>query len=186
MRAIKKRRQEKISLVHFDAHVDTWTHHNGEKYRHGTPFHFASKEKLIDPKHSIQIGIRSPIDQETMDYTRDTLGFKILTAENVHESTTQTIAEIIRTRIGDRPVYLTFDIDAIDPSQAPGTGTPEIGGLFTWQALSIMRQIKDLNWVGMDLVEVAPAYDNAQVTALAGATFIWTYLSMIASKRKRT
>ena len=183
LRSIKKR-HGKVAIVHFDAHVDTWSDDNGEKYRHGTPFHFAAKEKLIDTKHSVQIGIRSPINQVTMDYTQRDLGFHVIPAKNIHLAhSLDEIINGIKRRIGDRKVYMTFDIDCIDPSQAPGTGTPEIGGLFTWQVLHIMESIKDLNWVGMDMVEVAPAYDNAQITSLAAATFICTYLCMIASKK---
>lgn len=182
LRNIKKK-HKKVSLVHFDAHVDTWTHNHGEKYRHGTPFHFASKEKLIDPTSSVQIGIRAPTTNEIMDYTRKELGFHVITSEMVHEGKISDIVQGIKNRVGDNKVYLTFDIDCIDPSQAPGTGTPEIGGLFTWQILSILHRIADLNWVGMDIVEVAPAYDNAQITSLTAATIMWTYLSILAARK---
>ncbi len=182
LRALYKREKEPASLIQFDAHVDTWKDNFGSPVGHGTTFHYAAQENLIDPKSSIQIGIRSPVQNEIMDYTKS-LGFKILTAEQVHVASPGWAAKEIREVIGKRKVYLTFDIDSIDPSQAPGTGTPEIGGLFTWQVLSILQKLGDLNWVGMDLVEVAPAYDHSQLTSLAGATIIWTYLSMLAKKR---
>ena len=184
LRSLKKQRGKPVCLVHFDAHVDTWKDNFGAAVGHGTPFHYASEEGLIDPENSIQIGIRSPADNGTMDYTRE-LGFTIVTAEEVHMGQVYEIAAKIREVIGDRDAYLTFDIDCLDPSCAPGTGTPEAGGLFSWQALAIIKRLKDLNWVGMDLVEVAPAYDHAQITAVAGATIIWTYLSMIASKKEQ-
>lgn len=183
LRALKKR-HGKVSIVHFDAHTDTWQHNRGTLHLHGTVFHLAAKENLIDTNHSVQIGIRSPIDNEIMEYTQKDLGFHVITADMVHTTDLMHCVNRIKNTIGNKKVYLTFDIDCIDPSQAPGTGSPEIGGLFTWQALHIMRAIRDLNWVGMDMVEVAPAYDHAQITSLAAATFVWTYLCMIASKRK--
>ncbi len=179
-----KKRHGKVCLVHFDAHTDTWQHDRGTPHLHGTVFHRAAKSKLIDTEHSVQIGVRSPIDNEIMNYTQKDLGFHVITANMVHMTDLMHVVNGIKRTVGDRKVYLTFDIDCIDPSQAPGTGTPEIGGLFTWQALHIMKSIKDLNWVGMDMVEVAPAYDHAEITSLAAATFVWTYLSMLASKRK--
>jgi agmatinase len=183
LRALSNKHGKGISLVHFDAHVDTWKDNFGTPVGHGTPFHYAAQEGLINPGKSVQIGIRSPCSNEIMDYTRD-LGFNIISAQAIHRSSDLSgVVEEIRQTVGTAPVYLTFDIDCIDPSQAPGTGTPEIGGLFTWQAKYILENIVDLNWVGMDLVEVAPAYDHAQITALAGATFVWTYLCGLASRK---
>ena len=106
----------------------------------------------------------------------------MISAEDVHTGGIDQVVAAIKKTVGDNAVYLTFDIDAIDPSQAPGTGTPEIGGLFTWQALAILKKLGSLNWVGMDMVEVAPAYDQAQITSLAAATFVWTYLCLLAAK----
>lgn len=183
LRGRAERNGKGLSLVHIDAHVDTWTDNYGTPIGHGTPFHYAAQEDLIDPSRSLQIGIRSPLDNEVMDYTRDELGFHVLTAEDVHMNGVKSVVEAIKNTVGDNPAYLTFDIDGIDPSQAPGTGTPEIGGLFSWQALAIMKQLGDVNWVGMDMVEVAPAYDHAQITSLAAATFVWTYLCLLAQKR---
>ena len=182
LRARAERGGKGISLVHFDAHVDTWKDNFGGAVGHGTPFHYAAQEGLIDPKRSIQIGIRSPTDNDVMDYTRDELGFTVMTAEDVHIGGIEQVIAAIERTVGDNCAYLTFDIDAIDPSQAPGTGTPEIGGLFTWQALAILKRLGGINWIGMDMVEVAPAYDQAQITALAAATFMWTYLCLLAEK----
>lgn len=182
LRSLRKKYDEPISIVHFDAHVDTWKE-NG-KIDHGTPFHYAAQEGLIDPKTSIQIGIRSPVHPETMDYTKD-LGFHIISAENVHMGSPAAVAQGIKNVTEGKNVYLTFDIDCIDPSQAPGTGTPEIGGLFTWQILAMMQRLDTVNFIGMDLVEVAPAYDHAQITSQAGACFIWTYLCMLAKKKNK-
>ena len=178
LRALMQK-QERVALLHFDAHVDTWKDNFGAELTHGSPFYLAAREKLIDPQHSIQIGIRSPVENEVMDWTLEQ-GFTVLSAEQVHLSTPQAIAEQIIQTIGDLPVYLSFDVDALDPSQAPGTGTPEIGGLWSWQVLAILERISGLNWVGMDCVEVLPAYDVSQITALAGATVVWMYLGMLA------
>ena len=184
LRALARKTGPGLSLVHFDAHVDTWKDNFGTPIGHGTPFHFAAQERLIDPGKSVQIGIRSPCANEIMDYTRDELGFTIITAREIHRSgDLDGVIRRIHAVVGDNPAYLTFDIDCIDPSQAPGTGTPEIGGLFTWQAQYLLDHLADLNWRGMDLVEVAPAYDHAQITALAGAAFVWSYLCGLASRK---
>ena len=180
LRALKQK-HDKVALVHFDAHLDTWEDNFGAELAHGSPFYLAAQEGLINPQHSIQIGIRSPVENEVMDWTLER-GFTVLSAEQVHLSTPQVIAEQIRACVGETPVYLSFDVDCLDPSQAPGTGTPEIGGLWSWQVLAILERISDLNWVGMDCVEVLPAHDVSQITALAGATVVWMYLGMVAKK----
>ncbi|MBC8268445.1 MAG: agmatinase [Rhodospirillaceae bacterium] len=185
LRAQAERHGKGVSLLHFDAHVDTWKENFGGPVGHGTPFHYAAQEGLIDPKRSIQIGIRSPVDNDVMDYTTDELGFHVVSAEQVHTGGVEAVVAAVKKTVGDNAVYLTFDIDGIDPSQAPGTGTPEVGGLFTWQALAIMKKLGDLNLVSMDMVEVAPAYDQAQITSLAAATFVWTYLCLLAVKKNK-
>ncbi len=180
LRSLRKRHGQPLSLIHFDAHPDTWKDNYGPPIGHGTPFHYAAEEELIDPRQSVQVGVRSPVDIATHEYT-EKLGFTVLTAEEIHTSDPGDTANRIRGAVGsNNPVYLTFDVDALDPSCAPGTGTPVIGGLQSWQALAILKRLQGLDWVGMDLVEVAPAYDSAQITALPGATIIWTYLSLIA------
>jgi agmatinase len=170
-----------LALVHFDAHVDTWPDSFGQSFGHGSPFYHAIEEGLIDPGRTVQVGIRSPMDRSVRDWTAGK-GVRILLAESVHEEGPQATAERIRETVGDRPAYLTFDIDALDPAFAPGTGTPEIGGLFSWQAQAILRRLAGLDFRGMDVVEVAPPYDVSEITALAAATFAWEYLALLAPR----
>ncbi len=177
------RRIGPVGLIHFDAHVDTWPDNFGQVYGHGSVFHHAITEGLVDPARMVQIGIRSPVPRSVWDWTEGK-GVTILSAEAVHESSPQAVAETIRRVVGDRPVYLSFDIDALDPSQAPGTGTPEVAGLFSWQALAILRRLAGLDFVGMDVVEVSPAYDVAEITSLAAATLAWQYLSLLMQGKR--
>ncbi len=172
-----------LALVHFDAHVDTWPVSFGQRYGHGSPFYHAIEEGLVDPGRTVQIGIRSPMDKAVHDWTVDK-GVTILFAEAVHERGPDRTAERIREVIGEAPAYLTFDIDALDPAFAPGTGTPEIGGLFSWQAQAILRRLAGLDFRGMDIVEVAPPYDVAEITALAAATFAWDYLALLVPRAR--
>jgi agmatinase len=173
-----------LALVHFDAHVDTWPDSFGQRFGHGSPFYHAIEERLIDPKRTVQIGIRSPMDKSVHEWTRGK-GVSILFAEWVHEAGPRVTAERIREIVGDAPAYLSFDVDALDPAFAPGTGTPEIGGLFTWQAQAILRRLAGLSFQGMDIVEVSPPYDVAEITALAAATFAWEYLALLAPRPNR-
>lgn len=150
-----------LSLIHFDAHCDTWPDDQPDSLNHGSMFYKAVKAGLIDTQHSIQIGIRT--------WNDDFMGIPILDAPWVHENGVKaTIAKIAET-VGDRPAYFTFDVDGLDPAFAPGTGTPVPGGLSTAQALSIIRGLTSVDMVGADVVEVAPAYDHADITALAAA-----------------
>ncbi len=181
LRALAKR-QGAVALVHFDAHVDTWPDNFGQTFAHGTVFYHAIREGLVKPQHMVQVGIRSPVERAVHDWTVEQ-GVTILPAMNVHEQGPAAIAEQIRGIVGDGPVYLSFDIDALDPAFAPGTGTPEVGGLTSWQAQAILRRLGGLQFVGMDLVEVSPPYDVAETTALAGATMVWEYLSLLAAQQ---
>jgi agmatinase len=174
------RRKGPLALVHFDAHVDTWPDNFGQAYAHGSVFYHAINERLIDPKRTIQIGIRSPVQRDVYDWTL-AQGVGILSAEDVHQQGPQAVAERIRAVIGEAPCYLSFDIDALDPAFAPGTGTPEIGGLASWQAQAILRRLGGLAFAGMDVVEVAPAYDVSEITALAAATVVFEYLALTAA-----
>jgi agmatinase len=158
--------------------VDTWPDSFGQEFGHGSPFWHAIREDLIDPKRMIMVGIRSPVQREVWDWTL-AQGVTILTAQTVHEIGPQAAAARIRGVVADTPAYLSVDIDVLDPAFAPGTGTPEIGGLASWQLQAILRRLRGMSFVGMDLVEVAPAYDVAEITALAGATVVWEYLSLI-------
>ncbi|MGZ8389079.1 MAG: agmatinase [Rhodoplanes sp.] len=181
LRALAKKRGLP-ALIHFDAHVDTWPENFGQIYAHGSVFYHAIEEGLIEPRRTVQIGIRSPVARSIYDWTL-ARGVTIISAQEVHEAGPADIAQRIRAVVGDAPVYLSFDIDALDPAFAPGTGTPEIGGLASWQAQAIIRRLTGLNFVGMDVVEVSPAYDTAEITALAGATMAWEYLCLLARAR---
>jgi agmatinase len=178
LRARAKRLGGPLALVHFDAHVDTWPTSFGQAYTHGSVFYHAINEGLVDPKRMVQIGIRSPVQREVWDWTL-AQGVRILSAQDVHAASPDAVAKSIIETIGDTPAYLSFDIDALDPAFAPGTGTPEIGGLTSWQAQAIIRRLGGLRFVGMDIVEVAPAYDVAEITALAAATIAWEYLALV-------
>ena len=164
-----------LSLIHFDAHCDTWPDDSPDSLNHGTMFYKAVKEGLIDPAKSVQVGIRT--------WNDDFMGLNVLGAPWVHDNGVDaTIAEIKKT-IGDAPVYVTFDIDCLDPSAAPGTGTPVPGGLTTAQALKIIRNLGDLNIVGMDVVEVAPSYDQSEITAIAAAHIACDMLCLMRNKK---
>jgi agmatinase len=167
-----------VGLVHFDAHVDTWPDSFGQTFGHGSCFYHAINEGLVDPKRMIQIGIRSPVQREVMDWTLGK-GVTVLSAQDVHEQGVAAVAARIRDTVGSAPAYLTFDIDALDPAFAPGTGTPEIGGLATWQAQALLRSLRGVKFAGMDMVEVAPAYDQSEITALAAATLVYEYLALL-------
>jgi len=162
-----------LSLLHFDAHTDTWADDH-ERLDHGTMFYQAAKRGIIDPATSVQVGIRTT--------NHDTLGFEVIDGPRVHTIGTAGVIEAVRKRIGDRPVYVTFDIDCLDPAFAPGTGTPVCGGLSTHQALTILRGLAGINIVGMDVVEVAPAYDSAEITAIAAAHIAMEMLYLYASR----
>jgi agmatinase len=163
-----------LSLLHFDAHSDTWADEN-DRIDHGTMFFRAAKDGLVDPATSVQVGLRTE--------NPDTLGFNIIDAPRVHELGIDAVIATIRDHLGDRPVYLTFDIDCLDPSYAPGTGTPVCGGLTSHQALSILRGLSGINLVGMDVVEVAPAYDVGEITALAAAHIAMEMVYLYASRQ---
>lgn len=160
-----------LALVHFDAHTDTWDDEGG-RLDHGTMFSRALDEGLIDPDHSVQIGIRTHND--------NTRGIRILDAPWLHENRAQTAIEQIKRRVAGHPAYLTFDIDCLDPAFAPGTGTPVAGGLSSAQALAILRGLDGIDFRGADVVEVAPAYDHANITAIAAATIAHDYLVLKA------
>ena len=170
------RKHGALSLIHFDAHSDTWPDEEGTRIDHGTMFYHAAREGLVDPARSVQVGLRTSND--------DVMGFQVLDAREVHRSSLERIAAQIRARVGEHPVYLTFDIDCLDPAFAPGTGTPVCGGLSTYQALEILRSLRGINLVGMDVVEASPPYDNAEVTALAGATLAMEMVCLYAARHK--
>ena len=172
-------RHGKLALIHFDAHCDTWADHFGEAGGHGTWTREAIEAGLVDAQKTVQIGIRSSGDRSAREYVADHGGL-IYTAKNLRGLDGAALAPVlaqIRERIGSTPCYISFDIDALDPAFAPGTGTPEPGGLTSTQALTLMEDLSQLNTVAMDCCEVLPAYDHAELTSLAAATLVWTYLS---------
>ncbi|WP_372617461.1 agmatinase [Falsiroseomonas sp.] len=175
LRALAKRVGAPLGLVHFDAHLDTWPESFGQRFSHGQPFFHALEEGLVEPKRMIQIGIRSPTDPAVMDWTRDR-GVTVISAIEAHEAGPAAVAARIAEVVGQGPAYLSFDVDALDPAFAPGTGTPEVGGLATWQVQAMLRRLPGLDFRGMDVVEVCPAHDVAEITALAAATVAWEYL----------
>jgi agmatinase len=163
-----------VALLHFDAHTDTYSH--GSQYDHGTMFYDALQEGLLLPDNSVQVGIRT-------DYDRIGHPFTVLDAAWVNDHGAATALDEINAIVGDKPCYVSFDIDCLDPAFAPGTGTPVCGGLSSDTVLKILRGLQGLNLIGMDLVEVAPAYDHAEVTSLAAATIALEYLYVLAAKK---
>jgi agmatinase len=167
-----------LSLIHFDAHCDTWADDEPNSLNHGTMFYKAIKDGLIDPASSVQIGIRT--------WNEDFMGVNILGADWVHEHGTAAVVHKVHEIIGKRKAYLTFDIDCLDPAFAPGTGTPVAGGLSSAQALAIIRKFIGLNIVGMDVVEVAPAYDQSEITALVAAQIAAEMLCLLSEQHNHT
>jgi agmatinase len=162
-----------LSLLHFDAHSDTWADEDG-RIDHGTMFYHAAKQGIVDPSTSVQVGLRT--------HNPDTMGFNILDGPWVQQNGVDAVVAEVKKKIGDKPVYVTFDIDCLDPSYAPGTGTPVCGGLTTYQAMAILRGLRGLNIIGADVVEVAPAYDVSEITALAGSHIAIEMLCLFASR----
>jgi agmatinase len=166
-----------LSVIHFDAHCDTWEDDCEDSLNHGTMFYKAIKNGIVDPKASVQIGIRT--------WNDDFMGTNILDADWVHNNGTQAVIDEIKKTVGNNLVYLTFDIDSLDPAYAPGTGTPVPGGLTSAQALSIIRKLHDVNIIGADIVEVAPSYDHAEITALAAAHVGRDIITLMADKKRK-
>ena len=175
-----------VALVHFDAHLDTWDTYFGAPYTHGTPFRRTREENLFLDNNSMHVGIRGPL------YSRDDLkndaefGFKIIHCDEFQEKGIDEIVKRIRDRVDNKPLYLSIDIDVLDPSHAPGTGTPEVAGMTTIEIVNVLRGLAGLNLVSADVVEVAPAYDHAEITALAAATTVYelTNLFAVCSRKK--
>ena len=179
LRAYRAHLGEPLALLHFDAHCDTWTDHFGEPSGHGTWVHDAAREGLIDLTRTVQIGIRSAAVRAARDYVSDRGGV-VLDARSLRGLDGWQLAPVterIRERLAGAPAYLSFDIDCLDPAFAPGTGTPEPGGLSTSQALTFLEDLAGIDWIGMDLCEVAPPYDHAELTTSAAATLGWTWLA---------
>jgi guanidinobutyrase len=185
LRALKKRHGP-LGIVHVDAHADINDHMFGERIAHGTPFRRAIEEGLIEPARMVQIGLRaSGYEADDFDWPREQ-GVRVVQAEECWYQSLKPLMEEVRTQLGAGPVYLTFDIDGLDPAYAPGTGTPEIGGLTVHQGLEIIRGCRDLDVVGGDLVEVAPAYDTSGNTALVAANLLFEMLCVFPGVQYRT
>ena len=180
------RRHGPLALVHFDAHCDTWPDHFGEPSGHGTWTREAIEEGLVDATCAVQIGLRSSGERAARQYVADRgrLIFDARSLRGKHGDQLGAVVALIRARLGDRPCYLTLDIDCLDPAFAPGTGTPEPGGLSSSQVMTVLEELAGLNMVGMDCVEVAPAYDHAELSSQAAAAFVWTYLSGQVARRQ--
>jgi agmatinase len=169
-----------LALVHFDAHLDTWDTYFGAPYTHGTPFRRAWEEGLLAEGHAIHVGIRGPI-YAPGDLDDDAaFGFRIVTAMELETVGIDGVVDRIRQRVADMPVYISIDIDVLDPSAAPGTGTPEAGGLTSRELLGILRGLLGVHLVGADVVEVAPAYDHAEITSFAASHVVYELVSLLA------
>lgn len=179
LRALK-RQYGPIALVHFDAHLDTWDSYFDAPLTHGTPFRRAWEEKLLDADHVLHVGIRGSLysRQDLVDDRE--MGFTTIAARDLDRMGLQQVIDLARERVGERPVYLSIDIDVLDPGFAPGTGTPEAGGLTSRELLEIVRGFDGANIVAGDIVEVAPAYDHAEITAIAAANLAYEYCSLMA------
>ncbi len=169
-----------VALLHFDAHLDTWDTYFGAEYTHGTPFRRAFEEGLIDTDALCHVGTRGPL-YGTEDLDDDArFGFGIVSSADIYRMGVDAIVEMLRRRVGDRPLYVSLDIDVLDPAHAPGTGTPEAGGATSREILEIIRGLRGLNLVGAEVVEVAPAYDHAELTGIAAAHIVYEFLSLLA------
>ena len=177
------RRHGPVALLHLDAHLDTWDSYFGASYTHGTPFRRAWEEQLLLPDRSMHVGIRGPLfaSEDLVDDAR--FGFSIVSAMEFEDLRVARIVERVRERLGDAPVYVSIDIDVLDPSHAPGTGTPEAGGLTSREAIGLLRGLAGMNVVGADLVEVAPAYDHADVTSVSASHIAYEILGLFAVRR---
>ena len=184
LRAVNKKTGGPIALVHFDAHLDTWDTYFGAPYTHGTPFRRAAEEGLFLDNASMHVGIRGPLYSSDDLKNDEELGFKVIHCDELQTHGVDHIVERIRTRVGDHPLYLSIDIDVLDPSHAPGTGTPEIAGLSSRELVNIIRGLKGLNLISADIVEVAPAYDHAELTSLAAATIAFEMVNLLVCRPK--
>jgi agmatinase len=174
-----------LAVVHFDSHPDTWDReYSDHRYSHGTPFRRAIEEGLIDTTAYVQVGIRGPVaSAQDLDDAR-CLGAHVLTIYQAFEMGVPAVIRAMRETVGERPVYVSLDIDVADPSYAPGTGTPEVGGFTSYQMLQLVRGLSGLNLVGFDLVEVSPPYDHGEITAILAANLVFEFLSLLAAGKR--
>ena len=171
-----------VALVHFDAHLDTWDTYFGAAYTHGTPFRRAHEERLLASDRCAHVGIRGPLfsSQDLVDDAG--FGFTIVGAFDYLTRTVASVADELRARVGDAPVYVSIDVDVMDPAHAPGTGTPEAGGMTSRELLATLRALAGIDLVGADVVEVAPAYDHAEITSIAAANVVYELLAMVTTR----
>ena len=184
LRSVNKKVGGPVALVHFDAHLDTWDTYFGAPYTHGTPFRRAREESLFLDDSSMHIGIRGPL-YSTDDLKNDReLGFKTIHCDEFQTQSIDQIVKRIKDRIGNNPLYISIDIDVLDPAHAPGTGTPEVAGMTTREILNVLRGLAGSQLVSADVVEVAPAYDHAELTSTAAATIVYELVNLIARSSK--
>ncbi|MCC3302073.1 agmatinase [Arthrobacter sp. zg-Y895] len=179
LRAAAERAGSPVAMLHFDAHLDTWDTYFGAEYTHGTPFRRAVEEGILDTEAISHVGTRGPLygKKDLEDDRR--FGFGILTSSDVYRQGVDEVVAKLRDRIGSRPLYVSVDIDVLDPAHAPGTGTPEAGGITSRELLEILRGLRGLNLVGADVVEVAPAYDHADITAVAASHVAYDLITLM-------
>jgi agmatinase len=184
LRAAAERAGGPVALLHFDAHLDTWDTYFGAEYTHGTPFRRAVEEGILDTDALSHVGTRGPLygKRDLEDDRR--FGFGIVTSSDVYYQGVREIVAKVRDRIGDRPLYVSVDIDVLDPAHAPGTGTPEAGGITSRELLEILRGLRGLNLVGADVVEVSPAYDHAEITGVAASHVAYDLVSLMSELPK--
>jgi agmatinase len=172
-----------LALIHFDAHLDTWDTYFGQRYTHGTPFRRAWEEGLLRRDQTVHVGLRGPL-YSGADLEDDAgMGFAQVTTDDVAGLGVAAVADQLLTRVGDAPVYVSVDIDVLDPAHAPGTGTPEAGGLTSRELLGLLRALSDVSVVGADIVEVSPAYDHAEITAIAAAHVLYELVTLMARQK---
>ena len=184
LRAVAKKHGP-VGLIHFDSHSDLCDEVFGEKYNHGTPFRRALEEGLIEPLRCIQVGMRGSLYDPNEHKMAADLGMKLIPAHKIREMGLDALIDAIKERVGDKPTFLTFDIDFVDPAYAPGTGTPEVGGFTSLEALTLMRALTTVNFAGFDIVEVLPAYDHGEITAYLAANIVFEFLSILALQKNR-
>ena len=184
LRAVVKKHGP-VALIQFDSHTDTYDEYFGRPHNHGTPFSRAAEEHLLDMNHSIQVGMRGSVyTKEDYDQAKS-YGFELITMAEVREIGVPDVIDRIHDRVGDSNVFVTFDIDAVDPAFAPGTGTPEVGGFTSAETMRLVGGLSGLNIVGFDIVEVLPEYDPSDITALLAANIVYQFISIIAAKNKQ-
>jgi guanidinopropionase len=182
LKALAKKHDAPLAVIHVDAHTDTWPEYQGSKFHHGAPFRVATDEGLIDPVKVVQIGIRGGQNiPDGLNYSRDK-GMRVITIEEFDDLGWKKVAQEAYKIVGDSQVYLTFDIDGLDPVYAPGTGTPEAGGITMREAQRMLRALSGLNFIGGDMVEVAPPFDPSGMTALNGATIAFEMLCLFSEQ----